>query len=97
MSGYRFSPAAQVDLEAIWIYTTENWSEDQAERYIRLLEQACADLASGRRRGRSIEGIPPGYYQYAVGSHFLVYHLADSGHIDVVRLLHQRMDVVTHL
>ena len=34
---YKLSKEAQIDLEQIWLYTVENWSIDQADRYLNLL------------------------------------------------------------
>lgn len=97
MAGYLLSPAAQADLSEIWDYTAENWGTEQANRYILAVRDACASLADGRRRGRAIDDIRPGYRKLAVLSHFLFYRVADTGLIDVVRILHQRMDVAARL
>ncbi|PWR20516.1 type II toxin-antitoxin system RelE/ParE family toxin [Zavarzinia compransoris] len=37
-----------------------------------------------------------GYFKYAVGSHVIFYTRTDSG-IDIVRVLHKRMDMGRHL
>ena len=97
MTGYLLSPAARADLSEIWDYTAERWGQAQAERYILIIRDSFEALANGTRRGRSIDDIRAGYLKLAVGSHFLFYRLTDSGQIDVVRILHQRMDVAAHL
>ena len=97
MTGYLLSPAAQADLGHIWDYTARNWGQDQAARYILGIRDAFRALVDGRRQGRSIDDIRPGYRKLAVGSHVLFYRIADAGLIDVVRILHQRMDVASHL
>jgi len=97
MTGYLLSPAAQADLSEIWDYTARNWGTAQADRYILDIRDACAALAEGRRLGRAINDIRPGYRKLTVRSHFLFYRITDAGMIDVVRILHQRMDVATHL
>ena len=38
-----------------------------------------------------------GYRKYAVGTHTLYYRIAGVDMIDVVRILHQRMDIDRHL
>jgi len=97
MTGYVLSPAAQADVESIWDYTVERWGERQAETYILAIRDACAALAEGRRRGRPIDAIRAGYLKLAVGAHFLFYRFDEAGRIDVVRILHQSMDVPAHL
>jgi len=37
MMGYRISVKAREDLENIWRYTFENWSQEQADRYLNLI------------------------------------------------------------
>lgn len=96
-AGYRLSPAARRDLDEIWNYTIRSWGQAQAERYILSIRDACAALVQGRKEGQRIDDIRPGYLKLAVGAHFLFYRLADSGHIDVIRILHQRMDVPARL
>jgi toxin ParE1/3/4 len=93
MNRTRFSPAAQDDLSAIWDYTVHNWGVAQAERYILGIREACEALADGRRKGRLADDIRPGYRKLPVGSHVLFFRITDGGDIDVVRILHQKMDV----
>src|SRR4051794_7041800 len=97
MTGYVLSPAAQADLSEIWDYTARNWGTPQADRYILAIRDCCGALADGSRQGRAIDDIRPGYRKLAVRSHFLFYRINDTGLIDVIRILHQRMDVSTHL
>ncbi|MCA8927827.1 MAG: type II toxin-antitoxin system RelE/ParE family toxin, partial [Alphaproteobacteria bacterium] len=44
LSSYRLRPAAQADLEGIWRYTAEQWSADQADRYVDGLQATIALL-----------------------------------------------------
>jgi toxin ParE1/3/4 len=93
--GYRLRPLAEGDLEDIWFYTLRTWSLEQAESYHAGLVATFEGLASGRKQGQPVE-VREGYFKYAVGSHFVFYRQDDAG-IDVVRILHQRMDVGRHL
>jgi toxin ParE1/3/4 len=92
---YRLSPLAQTDLEDIWLYTFKTWSLEQADRYQNDIMAAIADLAHGTRTGRPI-GIRERYFKYAVGSHFVFYCQSDLS-LDVIRVLHQRMDAPAYL
>lgn len=96
-AGYRLTPAARSDLDDIWDYSSRVWGLVQAERYILSIRDACDALVDGRRQGQPIDDIRPGYRKLAVGSHFLFYRIADAGFIDVIRILHQRMDVPARL
>ena len=97
MTGYLLSPAAQADLEGIWDYTARSWGEAQAERYVLAIRQACEGLAGGTKQGRPIDEIRAGYRKLAVESHFLFYRLTERGAVDIVRILHRRMDVPNRL
>ena len=93
---YVLSPRAKADLEEIWDYSAAQWGEDRSERYIREVWRAIKQVAKKPRRGQSCDEIRAGYFKYAVGSHCLFYRLVPNG-IDVVRILHQRMDFERHL
>lgn len=97
MSGYRLSPRAKRDIDEIWTFTEQYWGVDQAERYIRELRDACAALASGRRSGRDVSHIRPGYKMLAVRAHFIFYRGTAPTEVEVIRILHQRMDIAARL
>ena len=97
MSRYLLSPAARIDLEQIWDYTRHRWDVQQADEYLRELQRAIELAAENPRIGRACDEIRPGYRKLAAGSHTLYYRVTPDGIIDVVRILHQRMDVDRHL
>ncbi len=97
MSRYVLSPAAQADLEQIWDYTFDRWGADQAEYYLRELQRAIERAADNPRFGRDCDDIRAGYRTVAAGSHVLFYRATADGIIDIVRVLHRRMDVDRHL
>ncbi|WP_328412452.1 type II toxin-antitoxin system RelE/ParE family toxin [Nocardia sp. NBC_00403] len=89
-------PAAQADLEHIWDYTADRWDADQAEGYLRELQHTIKRIAVNPCIGRACDEIRPGYLELVAGSHTL-FHRVTDGVVDVVRVLHQRMDVDLHL
>ena len=97
MGIFLLSPAARADLAEIWRYTARRWDADQAERYTGEIVVACLELTNGRLQGRGIDEIRKGYFKLAVGSHFLIYRLTPDGAFDIVRILHQRMDIADRL
>ena len=97
MTGYVLTPRARRDLSDIWDYSAEQWGAAQADRYIRLIAAACDALATGRTKGRSAESIRLGYFRQTVGSHVLFYRARKRGGVEIVRILHQRMDVERNL
>ncbi len=95
MSLVTFSPAAAADLDNIWDYTLEEWGADQADRYTDEIHDTCSSLACGEKRGRSVD-VRAGYLKHAVGKHFVFFRMTKAG-IEVIRILHQSMDVGQHL
>jgi toxin ParE1/3/4 len=90
------SPRAQGDLDAIWDYTAAAWDDDQAEQYVRQLWQHIQMIAENPSIGLARPDIRAGYYGYPSGTHVLFYRVLD-GVVDIVRILHQRMDGTQHL
>lgn len=89
---YRLRPRAQRDLEEIWDYTAARWSVSQAEKYLITVLNACAAIASQPRLGAPIDFVKPGYRRRYVGAH-VVFYKATSFGVDIIRILHQSMDV----
>jgi toxin ParE1/3/4 len=92
---YTISPSARHDLDEIWVYTEARWGSDQAEFYTRQIGRDIAVIAAQPLMGRPCPDIRAGYYRYPSGSHVLFYRLIAGG-IDIVRILHERMDVGRH-
>ncbi len=96
MSQYRLTPAAQHDLGSIWDFTQETWDVRQAETYVMELRAAIERVAESPDRGRVCDELRSGYRRYAIGSHLIFYRATVDG-VDVIRILHQRMDPTRHL
>lgn len=96
MSIFRLTPAAQRDLSEIWEFTAVRWDELQAEIHVGELRAGLERIAARPERGRACDEIRRGYRRYAVGSHLVFYVASDFG-VDVIRILHQRMDPTRHV
>ncbi|MCR5562887.1 MAG: type II toxin-antitoxin system RelE/ParE family toxin [Desulfovibrio sp.] len=95
MRDYRLTPLAEADLEEIWQYTFRHWSLEQADAYVRRIVAAIAGLARGDAVGLRTD-VRPEYWKYHVGLH-VVYFRQSETFLDVIRILHGRMDVERHL
>lgn len=89
---FQLSPAARGDLSDIWNYSVDHWGEAQAERYLRLIQEACERLTENPLLGSGYDFVRPGYRCLPVQSHRLFYRLGDDGHVDVIRILHKAME-----
>ncbi len=92
MAGYTLSPLARRDLDEIWTYTVGQWNEKQAERYIREIEATIEAVADNQIWGACAMKFAVGTAKIPPGSHVIFYRRARTK-IDIVRILHQRMDV----
>jgi toxin ParE1/3/4 len=90
------TPRAQADLDEIWDYTADRWGLDQAETYTRQLWKDIAIVADRPALGRECNDVRRGYRMYPSGSPVLFYRHTVDG-IDVVRILHERMDYERHI
>ena len=96
MRRYRLAPAAQRDLSSIWDFTLERWDEIQAETYISEIRAAIERIAGDPQRGRNCDEIREGYRRYGIGSH-LIFYIVRTDSVDVIRILHQRVDPARHI
>ena len=92
----RMSVTAVQDLEQIWIFTKQHWSERQADRYYNLIIDEIAYLCSHPSSGRSYETVRKGYRAAKVKSHLIFYRF-DATVIEIIRILHERMDIIEQL
>lgn len=93
MGKYSLSNKAINDLTEIWEYTFDSWSESQADKYYHLLLDACQDLADGNLNGKSYGQIKPGIFGCKVSRHIIFYQHSDKSKIQILRILHDRMDL----
>lgn len=93
MKKYHLTNKAVEDLEKIWSYTSENWSESQADVYYRDLIAAIQEIAKRPACfDRRYDEIFPELYCHKCRKHLIFYHLVDD-EVEVVRILHERMDI----
>ena len=97
MADFVLSERAKSDIQSIGDYTEEKWSEEQAERYVRMILSECRDLANKPMVGRSYEPIRPGLRGYPCGKHVIFYRVLSTDKVRIVRVLHERMDFPRHL
>lgn len=85
------------DLSDIWEYTSETWSENQADKYYQAIKSACIDLSNKPNMGKPYVEISSKILGYSINKHIIFYHETSDEIIEVVRILHERMDLKRHL
>jgi toxin ParE1/3/4 len=95
---YRLSRKAEEDLEEIWLYTLENWSKEQADRYLSLIFDEIDFLFINPKTGQDFNHIRKNYRYSKVKSHLIFYqHKRSHAVIEVIRILHERMDIESRI
>lgn len=96
MKALHLLPSARRDLDSIWDYTAAAWGLDQAESYITTLRRDMERLRAFPELGAEHASRHAKFRKLPNGHHF-IYDVVTSCSVDVVRVLHERMDVARHL
>ena len=96
MATVRLLPRARRDLDDIWDFSLAQWSSAQAEFYLRQFQSAFRLLTDDPKLGRACDEIRAGYRKFPVGSHVIFYRIVGMD-VEIVRILHQRMDVKSNI
>lgn len=95
---YKISTEASYDLEKIWLYTFENWSQEQADRYYNLIIDEIEYLCLKPNSGKDVSHIRKGYYSTKIKSHLIFYKVNHQENmLEIIRILHEVMDIESHL
>lgn len=101
----RLGAAAEIDFANILKWTAENFGARQSRVYRDTLLGAIGELADGpdavgsKARDEIMSGLRTLHVtrQGRRGSHFLMYRAAPNSTIEIVRILHDRMDLQRHV
>ncbi|MBQ4819641.1 type II toxin-antitoxin system RelE/ParE family toxin [Aquimarina sp. MMG016] len=81
------------DLNSIWDYTFEKWSEKQADKYYAAIKIACNGIGKNPNVGKEYDGISKNLLGFKSGKHIIFYQIISMDRIEVIRILHERMDL----
>lgn len=81
------------DLNDIWGYTFEKWFENQADKYYATIKLACNGIGQNPEIGRKYNGISKNLLGLKSGKHIIFYKSLSEDKIEVIRILHERMDL----
>lgn len=89
----RISSVALNDLENIFQYTLIHWSLQQANHYYRLIIQEFERMTLNFESGTELNHIKLGYRLFRVKAHFIIGRKSEDECIEIIRILHRRMDL----
>ena len=94
---YLISQQAIEDLDKIWVHTLNKWSKEQADRYYDLIIAEIEFIADSYLIGKSAEQTRKNYRVTKIKSHLIFYRKVDNEIVEIVRVLHQRIDIKKRL
>ena len=89
-------PAARIDLRNISAYSKKNWGRQTAQEYVSRLIRSLEEVDALKALIKDAEVGRPGLKKLLIGSHILYFHIGKDK-VDVVRILHGKMDPFRHL
>jgi toxin ParE1/3/4 len=94
MANYRFSKKAVYDLSEIWNYSYNKWSENQADKYYKMLIENCKEIASNPDAlGKNYKEITENLKGLKAGRHIIFYRKLEENMVEITRILHEQMDL----
>lgn len=97
MSQFVLTEKAKGDLKAIGLYTQSTWGKLQRNRYLSALDEEFSEIANHPEIGVDCGYIREGYRKYPVGKHVIYYRKLGKDLIEIVRILHESMDIDAQL
>jgi toxin ParE1/3/4 len=94
IKGFLLAQASQNDLREIKSYKRVTWGDNQALDYLSEIRKALDNLVINPELGKPRNDICEGIRSLSVGKHIVFYRIGIT-HIEVVRILHGRMDVAS--
>ena len=93
---FRLTRPAIKDLAEIGKHTRKEWGDEQSKKYQIALSTRLKWLCRNKPLWRERPELQEGIYTYNEHSHIIVFLEYENG-IEILRILHQRMDPVRHL
>jgi len=93
MPKYRLTNKAVTDLSEIWNYTYSRWSEIQADKYYQLLIDTCGKITDNPDLGKDYSIVIDNLLGFRAGRHIIFYRRIEGDKIEVIRILHEQMDL----
>jgi toxin ParE1/3/4 len=91
------SPRAQGDFIDIGRYTRDEWSQEQAEIYLRQVLLIIEQIGKQPLSGQEVRGVDAGYRRRRAGKHIIFYLIHPDDSVRIIRILHEKSDALRHL
>lgn len=88
---------AEDDIKDIYLYSYQEFGEEQAEKYYDGLEERFQRILDQTAHSQDYSHIDSGLRRVNYERHAIYYELEAKGDVVIIRVLHQKMDEVRHL
>lgn len=93
MKEFELSKEAKEDLRKIARDTEKQWGREQRYLYIKQFDDVFRALAEKPALGKQSDFIKVGYRKFSQTSHLIYYREVTKNKIQIVRILHKKMDI----
>lgn len=97
MPSYKVARKAQADLIAIGRFTAKEWGIVQRNSYLKQLDDCFSQLSKNPKLGMACDFIAKGYRKFPQGSHLIFYKQGPESMVEIIRVLHNTMDIESKL
>lgn len=95
MPTFELSPAAEQDLEDIWLYIARD-NLRAADKLLDRIEEQCKLLADHPQLGRARDDFARGLRYHPVANYLILYRIVRKG-VDIVRVVHGARNLLDFL
>ncbi len=92
IGSFTLTRKAKEDLKSIAAYTQRKWGREQRRIYAKQFDDVFHMLADNPDVDNSCDYIKGGYKKFPNSSHIIFYRILSDEKIEIVRILHKRMD-----
>jgi len=95
MSTFSLTQRAKADLKSIARFTEKRWGREQRCIYIKQFDDTFHVLSDTPEIGQNCNYIKENYQKFPQGSHIIFYRVTSPKKIQIIRILHKNMDVLS--
>ncbi len=97
MPNFYLTEKAKSDLKNIARFTQKRWGKEQRNLYLKSMDECFQQLSINPAMGRACSEVKSGFHKFPTGSHVIYFRSKNEKQIEIVRILHESMDVELQL
>lgn len=94
---FMIKKAALADLRDIASYTRKTWGNEQEAVYMKGIFSCFERIANHQTYNRDLSSIVSDCLMHKISHHLIVFRWLDDGRPEIIRVLHEKMDVSCQL